>query len=59
MRIQIRIQPFQFNADQDPASKTDANPEPDLAFHFNAAPDPASKNNVDPDPGVWIRNPDK
>ncbi len=49
MRIQTRIQPFQFNADPDPASKTDANPELDPAFHFNAAPDPASKNNVDPE----------
>jgi hypothetical protein len=52
----LRLPPFYFGADPDPAFHFDANadPDPNQAFHFDADPhadlDQTSKNDADPDP---------
>jgi hypothetical protein len=57
----LRLPPFHFHADPDPAYNFDADPDlafqfdadldPDPAFpHFDACLDPASQNDADPDP---------
>jgi hypothetical protein len=44
----LRLPPFQFIADPDPAFNFDTDPGPDPAFHCDADPYPVSQNDVDP-----------
>jgi hypothetical protein len=48
----LRLLPFHFDADPDPAFHFDADSDKDPAFHFDADPDPASQNDADPDLGM-------
>ncbi len=44
----LRLPPFHFDADPDPAFHFDVDPNPDQAFNFDAGPDIASQNDADP-----------
>jgi hypothetical protein len=48
----LKLQPFRFHVDLDPALHFDA--DPDSAFHFDTDPDPASQNEADPDTHHWL-----
>jgi hypothetical protein len=47
-QMTLRLPPFHFDPDSDPAFHFDPDPDPDLAVHLDPDSDPASQNDADP-----------